>query len=60
MKELLVSGLLMETAVSYDKLRLHRMGYFADPMPSSDDISDNIPNLVRGKRPRSSPPAVAL
>ena len=23
-----VSGLLMETGVSYNKLRLHRMGYF--------------------------------
>jgi len=25
-----ISGLLMETGVSYSKLRLHRMGYFAD------------------------------
>jgi transposase len=25
-----VSGLLMETGVSYNKLRLHRMGYFAE------------------------------
>jgi hypothetical protein len=25
-----VSGLLMETGVSYNKLRLHRMGYFTE------------------------------
>ena len=42
-----VSGLLMETGVSYDKLRLHRMGYFADLMASSDEIGDSIRPLLK-------------
>ena len=42
-----VSGLLMETGVSYDKLRLHRMGYFADLMSSSEEISDSIRPLLK-------------
>jgi transposase len=41
-----VSGLLMETGVSYDKLRLHRMGYFGDLMSSSEEIRDNIRPLL--------------
>jgi transposase len=42
-----VSGLLMETGVSYNKLRLHRMGYFADLMSSSDEIGDSIRPLLK-------------
>jgi transposase len=42
-----VSGLLMETGVSYDKLRLHRMGYFADLMSSSEENSDSIRPLLK-------------
>ena len=42
-----VSGLLMETGVSYDKLHLHRMGYFADLMSSSDEIGDSIRPLLK-------------
>ena len=42
-----VSGLLMEAGVPYDKLRLHRMGYFADLMSSSEDISENVRPLLR-------------
>jgi transposase len=42
-----VSGLLMETGVSYDKLRLHRMGYFGDLMSSSEEIRDSIRPLLR-------------
>jgi transposase len=41
-----VSGLLMETGVSYDKLRLHRMGYFGDLISSSDEIGNNIRPLL--------------
>src|SRR3974390_1939526 len=37
-----VSGLLMETGVSYNKRRLHRMGYFADLMSSSDEIGASV------------------
>jgi transposase len=32
-----VSGLLMESGVPYDKLRLHRMGYFGQLMSSSEE-----------------------
>jgi transposase len=42
-----ISGLLMESGVSYDKLRLHRMGYFADLMSSSEDIGQNIRPLLK-------------
>ena len=42
-----VSGLLMETGVSYNKLRLHRRGYFADLMSSSDEITDSIRPLLK-------------
>jgi len=37
-----VSGLLMETGVSYNKLRLHRMGYFAELMATNEEVSENI------------------
>src|SRR5215472_9767238 len=42
-----VSGLLMETGVSYNELRLHRMGYFADLMSSSEEIGDSIRPLLK-------------
>jgi transposase len=42
-----ISGLLMETGVSYNKLRLHRIGYFADLMSSSEDLSDSIRPLLK-------------
>jgi transposase len=42
-----VSGLLMEAGVSYNKLRLHRMGYFAQLLKSSDEIPDSIRPLLR-------------
>jgi len=42
-----VSGLLMETGVSYNKLRLHRMGYFSDLMSSSEEIGDSIRPLLK-------------
>ena len=42
-----VSGLLMETGVSYNKLRLHRMGYFEQLLKSSDEIPDSIRPLLR-------------
>src|SRR3974390_3195968 len=45
-----VSGLLMETGVSYNKRRLHRMGYFADLMSSSDEIGDSIRPLLKISR----------
>jgi transposase len=42
-----VSGLLMETGVSYNKLRLHRMGYFKQLLSTSDEISDSIRPLLK-------------
>ena len=42
-----VSGLLMETGVTYDKLRLHRMGYFSRLMASSEEIRDSVRPLLR-------------
>jgi hypothetical protein len=37
----------MEAGVPYDKLRLRRMGYFADLMSSSEDISENVRPLLK-------------
>lgn len=34
-----ISGLLMETGVSYNKLRLHRMGYFAQLLSTNKEIT---------------------
>jgi transposase len=42
-----VSGLLMESGVSYDKQRLHKMGYFTELFSTSEEISDNIRPLLR-------------
>jgi transposase len=42
-----VSGLLMETGVSYNKLRLHRMGYFAELMSTNEEVSECIRPLLR-------------
>jgi len=37
-----ISGMLMETSVSYEKLRLHRKGYFDQLMKSNEEVSDSI------------------
>jgi transposase len=42
-----VSGLLMETGVSYNKLRLHRMGYFAELLATNEEVSESIRPLLR-------------
>ncbi len=42
-----VSGLLMESGVPYDKLRLHRMGYFSQLMSTSEEIADSIRPLLK-------------
>jgi transposase len=41
-----ISGLLMETGVSYNKQRLHKVGYFADLMSSNEEIDDSIRPLL--------------
>jgi transposase len=45
-----VSGLLMETGVSYNKRRLHKVGYFADLMSTNEEISQSIRPLLRLSR----------
>jgi transposase len=42
-----VSGLLMETGVTYDKLHLHRMGYFSRLMSTNDEIRDSVRPLLK-------------
>jgi transposase len=51
-----VSGLLMEAGVSYNKQRLHKVGYFGELMSTNEDISDAVRpllNLSRGMISRS-------
>jgi transposase len=45
-----VSGLLMETGVSYNKRRLHKVGYFADLMATNNEISASIRPLLKLSR----------
>jgi transposase len=42
-----ISGLLMETGVSYDKFRLHRMGYFDELLSTNEEIEDSILPLLK-------------
>jgi transposase len=37
-----ISGLLMESGVSYDKQRLHKMGYFTELLSTNEEISNSI------------------
>jgi transposase len=45
-----VSGLLMETGVSYNKGRLHKVGYFRDLMATNEEIHACIRPLLRLSR----------
>jgi transposase len=45
-----VSGLLMETGVSYNKQRLHKLGYFTELMSSNDEVSESIRPLLKLSR----------
>jgi transposase len=45
-----VSGLLMETGVSYSKQRLHKVGYFAELMCINEDVHDSIRPLLKLSR----------
>jgi transposase len=45
-----VSGLLMETGVSYNKQRLHKVGYFAELMTANEDVHDSIRPLLKLSR----------
>ena len=45
-----VSGLLMETGVSYNKQRLHKVGYFAELMSGNEEIDASIRPLLKQSR----------
>ena len=43
-----VSGLLMESGVTYDKQRLHKMGYFTELFSTNEEISRQHPAICFG------------
>ena len=46
-----VSGLLMETGVSYNKQRLHKVGYLAELMTKgNEDVHENMRPLLKLSR----------
>jgi len=45
-----VSGLLMETGVSYNKQRLHKVGYFGDLMTTNKEVQQSIRPLLKLSR----------
>ncbi len=45
-----VSGLLMETGVSYNKQRRHKVGYFAKLMTANEDVHESIRPLLKLSR----------
>jgi transposase len=45
-----VSGLLMETGVSYNKQRLHKVGYFAELMSTNEEVNQSIGPLLKLSR----------
>ena len=45
-----VSGLLMETGVSHNKRRLHRVGYFRGLMANNENIDESIRPLLQLSR----------
>jgi transposase len=45
-----VSGLLLETGVSHNKQRLHKVGYFGELLETNKDINDSIRPLLRLSR----------
>jgi len=45
-----VSGLLMETGVNYNKQRLHKVGYFKEPITTNQDVHESIRPLLKLSR----------
>src|SRR5947199_831489 len=45
-----ISGLLMETGVSHNKRRLHRVGYFRKLLASNEEVNESIRPLLRVSR----------
>jgi transposase len=42
-----ISGLLMETGVSHNKRRLHKVGYFRELLSSNEEVNESIRPLLR-------------
>jgi transposase len=42
-----ISGLLMETGVSYNKQRLHKLGYFTELMSGNEEVDESIRPLLK-------------
>jgi transposase len=42
-----ISGLLMEAGVSYNKQKLHRVGYFKELLATSPEINEELKTLLR-------------
>ena len=42
-----ISGLLMEAGVSYNKQKLHKVGYFRELLATNQDIDDGLKSLLR-------------
>jgi transposase len=45
-----ISGLLMETGVSHNKQRLHKVGYFRELLSSNAEVQESIRPLLRVSR----------
>src|SRR3979490_1811791 len=45
-----ISGLLMETGVSYNKQRLHKLGYFTELMSGNEEVDESIRPLLKLSR----------
>lgn len=45
-----ISGLLLETGVSHNKQRLHKVGYFRELLATNEDISESIRPLLKLSR----------
>ena len=45
-----ISGLLMETGVSYNKQRLHKVGYFRELLATNKDVHESIRPLLKVSR----------
>jgi hypothetical protein len=45
-----ISGLLMETGVSYNKQRLHKVGYFSELLSTNEEVNESIRSLLKLSR----------
>src|SRR6266446_916382 len=45
-----ISGLLMETGVTYNKRQLHKVGYFRELLASNEEVNESIRPLLRLSR----------